>query len=104
MIVDKNIIVVIIFIILIIIFYLSGLLKFTIVETDKYGNVIHTSNNDVNNDDVNNDVKIVNDKKISKSEYDRKVENASINLKKQLKQLENKFYYDNSRFDLVYLD
>lgn len=106
MFVDKRIVIVIIFVALIITFYLSGLLKFSIVETDSHGNIIDDGSSDAGNNRVSNDSNIkrnvVKEEKVSQDEYNRKIETVKLSLQRQLKQLEDKFYYDNSRFDLVY--
>lgn len=102
MFIDKRFITATIFISLIVVFYLSGLLKFTIVDTDSDGNIINDNKNDKQNNEYNN--KVIKHETVLKSDYDRKVQSATKSLQNQLKQLEDKFYYDNSRFDLVYSD
>ena len=102
MFIDKKIVIVIIFIALIVIFYLSGLLKFSIVETDSKGNVIDSNDSGSDNNNVSKRFHEMMIEKVSQDEYNRKVDLVKVSLQKQLKQLEDKFYYDNSRFDLVY--
>ena len=102
MFIDKRFVTATILISLIVVFYLSGLLKFTIVDTDSDGNIINDNKNDKQNNEYNN--KVIKHETVLKSDYDRKVQSATKSLQNQLKQLEDKFYYDNSRFDLVYSD